>query len=122
MTLQTVPPMVTPQIEPIFAPVPLQRPIFMKELLTISSGTVIPGNPPYKLNGTVIATIDYTGDGVVIASPMLDEEGYGETYEAAWYDFLVSLRDRYASLAKRESNLSPGDREVLDNLRSLLAS
>lgn len=111
----------TPQIEPLVSSVPLQHPMFTKTLLTVPSGTVVPGNPAFKLTSDVIATIDRTADGTVIASPMLDEEGYGETYEAAWQDFLASLRDRFFSLEKREATLSPPDRAVLHTLRGLLA-
>jgi hypothetical protein len=98
----------------------LGQPMFMLELLTVLPGTVIPGNPPFKLKQGIIATIDRTSDGVVIASPMLDEEGYGESYAAAWADFLSSIRDKLASLTKREASLSPADKEVLGNLRESL--
>jgi hypothetical protein len=75
-----------------------------------------------KLERNIFASVNWTSDGVVIASPMLDEEGYGETFEAAWVDFLVSLKDRHASLAKREVSLSTSDRAILDILRESLVA
>ncbi len=110
----------TLQIGPLVTSVPLQYPMFLKVLFTIPSGTKVPGDLAFKFASDVIATRDWTADGTVIAAPELDEEGYGETYEAAWEDFLASLRDRLSSLQKREAHLSSSDRGVLNNLRSLL--
>ena len=94
--------------------------LFAKELLMIPSGTVVSGNPAPKLKCDIFASIDWTNDGVIIRSELLDEEGYGGTFEAAWSDFLTSLRDRHASLAKKETRLSPADRNVLDGLRAAI--
>ena len=88
------------------------------ELLTIPAGTVIRGDHAAKLTCSIIASVDRTSDGVVIGSVLFDEDGYGWSYEAAWDDFLASLRDKYASLTKRESILSAADRQVLQHLRS----
>ena len=93
---------------------------FEQSPLTIPSGTVIPGSPLMRLEREIFASVNWTSDGIVIASPMLDEDGYGETLDTAWADFLVSLKDRYASLTKREASLSLSDRAVLGLLRESL--
>lgn len=98
-------------------PVPQDRVTAGKELLVIPGGTVIPGDRAPKLTCCVVAGVAQTNDGVVIDSVLFDEDGYGWSYEAAWDDFLTSLRDRYDSLNKRESVLSAADREVLGHLR-----
>jgi hypothetical protein len=103
------------------APIPQDRMTFGKELLVVPSGTVIPGDQPATLSRCVVAGVERTGDGVVIDSVLFDEDGYGWSYEAAWHDFLTSLRDRYASLSKRESTLSEADRKVLEHLRGSIA-
>jgi len=61
-----------------------------------------------------------TQDGYVIKSSYVDEESFGATLEEAYFDFLTSIRDKYNSLQRREMKLSPRDRTVLENLRSLL--
>lgn len=91
-----------------------------KEFLTIHAGTVIPGDPPLGLAQDVYVSMDWGKDGVVITSVVLDEDGYGWTYEEAWTDFLSSLRDRRESLEKREARLSADDREVLKLLRVVI--
>ena len=92
----------------------------MKELLIIPSGTTIPGDPGLELVSDVFATIDWTSDGIIVASALLDEDGYGWSYDDAWGDFLTSLKDRLDSLARREDRLAQGDRHVLDQLRAIL--
>jgi hypothetical protein len=89
--------------------------------LMIPEGTILPGDPTYKLNFSVRGVIQNTIDGFLIAVPIFDEEGYGETYESAWDDLLSSIRDKYASLAKMEQGLSPPDRKVLSELRKNLS-
>jgi len=89
--------------------------------LMIPAETVLPGDPKYKLNSPVNGVIEYTIDGVLITVHIFDEEGYGETYESAWDDLLSSIRDRYASLVKREQGLSPPDHIVLCELRRYLS-
>lgn len=109
-----------PQLaEPAFLPssVPVERPMVMQELLMFPSETIIPGQPACKLKCDLFASIDWNGDGVLIRSELLDEEGYGSSYEEAWQDFLESLRDKQASLARRRDVLSAADRRVLDQLR-----
>ncbi len=92
-----------------------------KILLIIPVDTILPGDPIYKLNFSVDGVVECTIDGFVIGAPIFDEEGYGETYESAWDDLLSSIRDRYASLVKREQGLSPPDRKVLSELRKYLS-
>ena len=59
-------------------------------------------------------------DGYVITSSYIDEESFGATLEEAYFDFLTSIRDKYNSLQRREMKLSPRDKAVLANIRSLL--
>ena len=63
---------------------------------------------------------EITQDGYVIESSYIDEESYGDTLEEAYFDFLTSIRDKYRSLQRREMKLSPRDKTVLENIRSLL--
>ena len=63
---------------------------------------------------------EMTQDGYVIKSSYIDEESFGATLEEAYFDFLTSIRDKYNSLQRREMKLSPRDKEVLANIRSLL--
>jgi hypothetical protein len=63
---------------------------------------------------------EITQDGYLIRSSYIDEESYGETREQAYLDFLTSIRDKYRSLQRREAKLSPRDKTVLQNIRSLL--
>jgi len=63
---------------------------------------------------------EMTQDGYVIKSSYIDEESFGATLEEAYFDFLTSIRDKYNSLQRREMKLSPRDKTVLENIRSLL--
>jgi hypothetical protein len=63
---------------------------------------------------------EMTQDGYVIKSSYIDEESFGATLEEAYFDFLTSIRDKYNSLQRREMRLSPRDKTVLENIRSLL--
>lgn len=63
---------------------------------------------------------EMTRDGYIIKSSYIDEESYGRTLEEAYFDFLTSIRDKYRSLQRREMKLSPRDKKVLGNIRSLL--
>jgi hypothetical protein len=63
---------------------------------------------------------EMTQDGYVIKSSYIDEESFGATLEEAYFDFLTSIRDKYNSLQLREMKLSPRDKTVLENIRSLL--
>ena len=108
------------EIKPITTSLPAFRSMFMKELLTIPAGTILPGDPELKLASDVFATIDWTSDGIIVASVLLDEDGYGWSYDDAWDDFLASLRDRLNSLARREDRLAQVDRHILDQLRTVL--
>jgi hypothetical protein len=63
---------------------------------------------------------EMTQDGCVIKSSYIDEESFGDTLEKAYFDFLTSIRDKYHSLQRREMKLSPRDKAVLENIRSLL--
>lgn len=63
---------------------------------------------------------EMTQDGYVIKSDYIDEESFGATLEEAYLDFLTSIRDKYNSLQRRELKLSPRDKAVLENIRSLL--
>jgi hypothetical protein len=63
---------------------------------------------------------EITKDGYLIRSSYIDEESYGETLQQAYFDFLTSIRDKYRSLQRREAKLSPRDKTVLENIRSLL--
>jgi hypothetical protein len=63
---------------------------------------------------------EMTQDGYVIKSSYIDEESFGATLEEAYLDFLTSIRDKYNSLQQRERKLSPRDKAVLENMRSLL--
>ncbi|MBI1736008.1 MAG: hypothetical protein HYR51_12605 [Candidatus Rokubacteria bacterium] len=91
------------------------------ETVTVPQGTVIPGSPEFKLAAAVFASVEHTNDGVVIASVLFEEDGYGRTYEAAWADFVSSLRDKLASLEKREAKLAAADRAVLEHLRKSIS-
>jgi hypothetical protein len=90
-------------------------------IIPIPVDTILPGDPIYKLNFSVDGVVERTIDGFVITAPIFDETGYGETYESAWDDLLSSIRDRYASLVKREQGLSPLDHKVLSELRKYLS-
>ena len=59
-------------------------------------------------------------DGHVMKSSYIDEESFGATLEEAYLDFLTSIRDKYNSLQRRETKLSPRDKAVLEHIRSLL--
>lgn len=127
MMIETPPirPLLMPEVRmapPLVSPDLPREQMFAKTLLAIHSGTVLPGAPPLKLRSDIFASIDWTKDGVVISSCLFDEDGYGRTYEDAWHDFIASLRDKHASLKKREATLSPEDRRVLDALRSSLTA
>lgn len=98
---------------------PTRDRVFAKELLRVPAQTVIPGPTPVTLKSDVFASIDWNGDGVIIRSELFDEEGYGWTYEGAWSDFLISLRDKYHSLERRQARLSPADRDVFNHLRQV---
>lgn len=63
---------------------------------------------------------EMTQDGYVIKSSYIDEESFGATLEEAYFDFLTSIRDKYNSLQRREMKLSPRDKTILENIRSLL--
>ena len=95
-----------------------------KEILATSvnfaSGTKIPGRIKCSLKQPVVARVESTKDGIILSSELFDEEAYGPTYNEAEIEFLTSLCDRFQSLAKRESRLSPQDRSILNELRSVL--
>jgi hypothetical protein len=59
-------------------------------------------------------------DGHVMKSSYIAEESFGATLEEAYLDFLTSICDKYNSLQRRETKLSPRDKAVLENIRSLL--
>ena len=106
--------------EPTTTPaLPTER-LFTKQLLLIPKGAILPGSPPAHLACDLFASIDWTKDGIVVSSALLDEEGYGWSENAAWNDFMLSLRDRHDSLRKRASRLSTGDREILEHLQSVI--
>ena len=92
------------------------------EAVSFPEGTSIPGSPDLILNRGVLANMDISGDGVIIQSGDLDEEGFGFTFEEAAIDFLTSLRDRLDSLARRAERLAPDERTLLERLRGLISS
>ena len=89
--------------------------------VVVPIGTQIP-NSRYKLQQYIPAELERTTDGFIIRCHSIDEEAYGDTYGAAYSDFLTSIRDHYESLVKREKRLSSCDKAVLEKLRSLLQS
>ena len=89
-------------------------------ILTIPAGTPIPGQP-VSLRHDITANLEFTEEGVVMSAPFFDEEGFGETYEAAKTDLLTSLHDRRLSMKKREIRLSAHDREILFRLERAIA-
>lgn len=90
------------------------------EIDTFSQGTPIPDSD-LELKYALVVEKQITGDGFVIRSGALDEEAFGLTETEAYLDFLTSLRDRHASLMRRESSLSAQDSSVLEKLRNLLS-
>ena len=95
-----------------------------KEMLATSVsfavGTKIPSRIKCSLRQPVVARVESTKDGIILSSELFDEEAFGSTYSAAEIEFLVSLCDRFQSLAKRENHLSAQDRAILNELRSVL--
>jgi hypothetical protein len=89
------------------------------QLITLDQGTRIPDSD-FVLRYPLLVEMETTPDGVVIRAGALDEDAYGLTYQAAYVEFLTSLRDRYLSLDRREASLSPQDLVVLRKLRDLL--
>jgi hypothetical protein len=82
--------------------------------------TSIPGRPGCSLKRAVVAQVETTKDGFVVASPFVDEEAFGDTHSAAALEFLNSLCDRFHSLSRRGERLSEEDRTILERLRSIL--
>lgn len=89
------------------------------EAILLSSGTRI--SEDLSLAQSLAVLVQNNEDGCWFRSDWINEDGFGSTFEAAYMDFVTSLRDRYHSLLDREDRLSAEDREVLTNLRSLLA-
>lgn len=89
-------------------------------IFNIIANTPLP-NSPLLLRHHLTVHEEITQDGYIIRSSYIDEESYGGTLEEAYLDFLTSIRDKYHSLQRREMKLSPRDKTVLENIRSLLA-
>jgi len=88
-------------------------------IFSIIANTPLP-NSDLLLKHDLTVRQEITQDGYVIKSSYIDEESYAETLEQAYVDFLTSIRDKYHSLQRREMKLSPRDKTVLENIRSLL--
>jgi hypothetical protein len=88
-------------------------------IFNIIANTPLP-NSDLLLRHDLTVSKEMTQDGYVIKSLYIDEESFGATLEEAYFDFLTSIRDKYNSLQRREMKLSPRDKTVLENIRSLL--
>jgi hypothetical protein len=88
-------------------------------IFNIIANTPLP-NSALLLRHDLTVRKEMTQDGYVIKSSYIDEESFGATLEEAYFDFLTSIRDKYNSLQRREMKLSPRDKTVLENIRSLL--
>jgi hypothetical protein len=88
-------------------------------IFSIMAKTPLP-NSDLLLTQDLAVSQEITEDGYVIRSLYIDEESFGATSEQAYFDFLTSIRDKYNSLRRRETKLSPHDKAVLGNIRSLL--
>jgi len=88
-------------------------------IFNIVSNTHLP-NSNLCLKYDLVIFQEHTQDGYVMKSGYIDEESFGSTLEEAYIDFLTSIRDKYQSLQRRESKLSPRDKQILINIRSLL--
>jgi hypothetical protein len=88
-------------------------------IFNITAETRLP-NSDLLLRRDLTVRKEMTQDGYVIKSSYIDEESFGTTLEEAYFDFLTSIRDKYDSLQRREMKLSPRDKTVLENIRSLL--
>ncbi len=88
-------------------------------IFNIIANTPLP-NSDLLLRHDLTVSEETTQDGYVIKSLYIDEESFGATLEEAYFDFLTSIRDKYNSLQRREMKLSPPDKAVLENIRSLL--
>ena len=88
-------------------------------IFNIIAKTPLP-NSDLLLRHDLTVRKEMTQDGYVIKSSYIDEESFGATLEEAYFDFLTSIRDKYNSLQLREMKLSPRDKTVLENIRSLL--
>lgn len=88
-------------------------------IFSIIANTPLP-NSALLIRHDLTVRKETTQDGYVIRSSYIDEESFGATLEEAYFDFLTSIRDKYKSLQRREMKLSPRDKTVLENIRSLL--
>lgn len=88
-------------------------------IFNIIAKTPLP-NSDFLLRHDLTVRKEMNQDGYVIKSNYIDEESFGATLEEAYFDFLTSIRDKYNSLQRREMKLSPRDKVVLENIRSLL--
>jgi len=88
-------------------------------IFNIIAKTCLP-NSDLLLRHDLTVRKEMTQDGYVIKSSYIDEESFGATLEEAYFDFLTSIRDKYNSLQRREMKLSPRDKTILENIRSLL--
>jgi hypothetical protein len=88
-------------------------------IFNIIANTPLP-NSALLLRHDLTVRKEMTQDGYVMKSSYIDEESFGATLEEAYFDFLTSIRDKYNSLQRREMKLSPRDKTVLENIRSLL--
>jgi hypothetical protein len=98
---------------------PISTAIFNIIANTIIANTPLP-NSALLLRHDLTVRKEMTQDGYVIKSSYIDEESFGTTLEEAYFDFLTSIRDKCNSLQRREMKLSPRDKTVLENIRSLL--
>lgn len=89
------------------------------QLMPLTEGTPIP-NSPYTFQHELLTELHVTRDSYLIQSALVDEDGYGITFDEAYLDFLGSIRDRYDSMKKREPRLSSLELQILNNLRILL--
>ena len=71
------------------------------QIIMFIKGTSVSNRGDIKLGRNIIAEVMYSYDGVMVRAGDLDEDGYGNTFEEATFDFLTSLCDRYDSLSRR---------------------
>lgn len=93
--------------------------LISSSILAIIAETPLP-NCDLRLRRELAIRKEITQDGYVLKSSYIDEESFGHTFEEAYFDLLTSIRDKYRSLQRRETKLSPRDKTVLENIRSLL--